>query len=190
MEYKLSDIAEFQMGLLVDRKKTQEIDNKIFQYKTVTLKSFTNSGHFEADDFDKICFKEEIPTKYLTKKGNVIIRLSSPYSAVTVNEEGVVIPSLCVKMNILRKDLVLPEYLTIILNSVKIRKYIDRMNVGSVIKTVRASDLKNIVIKLVSIEEQEKVISYWNASNKKLKLLDKLVSEEKKLQSGILKKIL
>ena len=87
-------------------------------YRMLTLKSFEQTGELNVDELETFYSDSPLELKYLTQKNDVIIRLSTPNTAINIKDgqEGLLIPSLFVVVR-LKSNCILPEYLSIFLNS-------------------------------------------------------------------------
>jgi len=92
---KLINMSKVQTGLVLVRKRADVKDEGAHKYRMLTLKSFNPKGWLNEDKLDVFFSKEKLENKYLTNNGDVIIRLTIPYTAICINEsqEGLVIPS-------------------------------------------------------------------------------------------------
>ncbi len=185
---KLSNIAEVSSGLVLARKKSPT--NEGFTYELLTLKSFNENGYIEDEFLDDFISKEEIKEQYLTKEGDIVVRLSTPNTAVYIakEQEGIVIPSLFV---IIRNDSnsVLQQFLQIYLNSEKCKRQLAADTIGSVLSIVKTSSFKEIDIPSYTIEEQKNIIDLNELIVNEKLLLNKLVSEKEKYHKAIISKI-
>lgn len=187
---KLNQIADIRTGLVLSRKKA-ESKNDIFKYKVLTLKSFIQDGILDTNALEVFESVEELSSEYLTHLNDVVIRLSEPNTAIYIseNDEGCVIPSqFCVIRP--RVDRLLPEYLSIYLNSKFAKKEISKYQLGSTIPTIQLGFLKELVIKQIDIDTQKRVIEFNKLYLKEKKLLNQLIEEKEKLYSGLIDKIL
>lgn len=177
---RLGELCKISSGLVFKRKEAPP-DVSGYEYKLINLKSINNSGVINKDLIDDFISLEEIQDKYIAKKGDVIIRLSFPFTAAYVDEnvEGSIISSL---FSILRLNdpHVLPEFLSIVLNSEMMQRQYAREASGSALQMIKTSALKNYKISIPSIDTQEKMININQLALKEIDLLLQL-SEQKKL---------
>lgn len=190
-DVKLGTIASIGSGLVVKRKKVMKGDISIKEYKMLTLKSFDPDGWLIKHELENFKSTEILYDKYLTKKGDVIIRLSSPNTAIVIDEqnEGYLIPSLfaIVRLNSVE---VLSEYLGIFLNSDKVKKIYARSAVGTTIQIIKTSLLRDLDISLEVFEKQRQVVEVNKLVLKEKLLLQKLMDEKQKYHNAIMNKLL
>lgn len=177
----LKEIAEIRTGLVTSRKKNEWGLNS-FKYKQITLKSFHESGEFLSNFCDEIDLKEEIEKEFMTQKGDVLVRLREPNIAICIkNEEKILIPSLFAIVRLKKGIDILPEYLTMILNSNYVKKQYEKDLAGSSIITLKTSVLSEIIIPIIDIEKQRKKVTLDELYQREVKLFEKLI-ELKKLK--------
>ena len=186
---KLSECAEIKTGLVLSRKKSDKI--KKYKYKALNLKSMNSHGYIESESLDPFYSKEILKEEYLTKPGDIIIRLTSPYTAILIDEDskGIIFSSNFVKIETNPKKL-LPEYLEWYLNSTKIKKSIDRQVSGTIIKGVNPGYYKNLNIKLIDIENQKKIAKISKMMKNEEYLLRKLIMKKEILNRALINEIL
>ncbi len=187
---KLGEIASISSGLVVKRKQAIDSNEVVNEYRMLTLKSFEQAGWLNTNEFEVFESNEELDEKYLTKLGDVIVRLSSPYTAVVIDEEniGVLIPSLFVVIR-MAIDNVLPGYLSIFLNSEIVKKIYAKCSIGSTIQVIKTSMLKDTTVIIKNTEEQRKIIELNSLILKERILLERLREEKTKYHNAILTNI-
>ncbi|NLP45268.1 MAG: restriction endonuclease subunit S, partial [Peptococcaceae bacterium] len=95
---KLGDISSITTGQVIKRKEARPGDMDAIQYRILTLKSFDEDGFLVKEELDTFKAFEEIESKYITSKGDIVVRLSMPFTTITIDKEseGILIPSLFV----------------------------------------------------------------------------------------------
>ncbi len=188
---KLGDIAEVSTGLVVKRKEAASLELAKKTYKMLTLKSFDSEGWLNESDLDSFNSSEFLEDKYLTGEGDVIVRLSAPYTAITVDSShgGFLIPSLFAVIRLGAKEF-LSEFLALYLNSPQMKKEYTKSSSGSAIQTLKISDFKEFEIKLLPLEEQKKVIDVNSVLKREKYLLLKLLEQNEIRNKEILKTLL
>lgn len=187
---KLCNLATISSGLVVKRKQAFNEGAVLKRYRMLTLKSFEQRGLLNKNEFEDFESNEILNNKYLTKKGDVIIRLSYPYTAITIsdNEEGILIPSLFAIVR-LNNDIILPGYLSIFLNSEHMKKLYSKSSIGSKIQIIKTSMLKEIDVKIHNIERQQKIVEFNKLALREIKLLEQLYIEKAKLHNVSINKM-
>ncbi|WP_411680223.1 hypothetical protein [Clostridium thailandense] len=185
---KLNKFADISTGLVLARKKS--LYDKGFEYKLLTLKSFNENGYIEDEFLDNFFSEEKIKDQYLTREGDIIVRLSSPNTAVYIekSQEGIIIPSLFV---IIRNtsNVILSKFLQVYLNSERCRRQLAGDIIGSVLSIVKTSSFKEISVPQYTKEKQQDIINLNELVIKEKILLSQLLSEKEKYHKVIMGKI-
>ena len=178
---KLYDIATIRTGLVLSRKKAKLHADIKYYYKQITLKSFSDSITLQTQFFDDFISIEEIDETYTSRLGDIIVRLREPNTAVYINEKsaGLVIPSLFAIVRVNDK-IVDNTFLAYYLNSMEVRKVLERELKGTTISMIKTKDLGNLVLNLPPVDVQKNMVKLMVLSEKEISLLDKL--KEKKQQ--------
>ena len=183
---KLMDIAEISVGIILSRKQDRLRENNKYTYKAITLKSIDNNGIIDREKLDTVFLKESIESNLLTKNGDVITRLSEPYTSVYIDDSliGLVVPSnfAIIRANRLKIN---SEFLKFYLNSSYGRKAILKVSGGSNLNTITIANLKQIEIKEIDEVKQRKFIEINNLFIKEEILLISLIEEKQKYLSSI-----
>ncbi|WP_405268509.1 restriction endonuclease subunit S [Methanobrevibacter sp.] len=181
MKTQLDEIARISIGASLPRySKTYEGDKQETDVLYCTVDEFyTKKGEIATD----------IDSKYLTQKGDVIFRLSSPQAAISISEtseipEGVVVSS---KFVIIKPRDVNPDFLAELLNSNIARNQIQKFSEG-IIKQIKKNDVARLKFEIPSLKEQKEYVEYINLINKEIKLQKQLLKENIDLKEGIIQK--
>ncbi len=188
---KIGDIASITTGLVVKRKQAELPEEAKKKYKMLTLKSFEQDGWLNVEELEDFESNEILDDKYLTQEGDVIVRLSYPNTAIVIDKDnvGLLIPSLFTVIR-LETDILIPEYLSIYLNSDKMKRYYSKRLIGSAIQIIKTSILRNVIVRFPDINQQKKVVEINKLILKEKKLLSKLVEEKAKYHKAIINKML
>lgn len=188
---KISDIGDITTGLVVKRKEAELSEYAVKKYKMLTLKSFEQDGWLNTDELEIFQSVEELDKKYLTQKGDVIIRLSYPHTAIFIDKEHeeFVISSLFAIIR-LSVEYLLPEYLSIYLNSERMRGIYAKSAIGSAIQVIKTSMLKQITVKFPDLERQKKIIELNRLMIKEKILLTRLIEEKIKYNKEAINKLI
>ena len=181
MKKTLEQIAEISLGASISRySKKYEGDKQETDVLYCTVDEFyTKKGEIAI----------AIDSKYLTQKGDVIFRLSSPQAAISISEtseipEGVVVSS---KFVIIKPKNMDSDFLAELLNSNIARNQIQKFSEG-IIKQIKKNDVARLKFEIPSLEEQKKYVEYINLINKEITLQKQLIKENKDLKEGIIQK--
>lgn len=184
---KLRDIAEVRTGLVLARKAAGLDDATALKYKQLNLKCIREHGEIDIAAMDVFFSTEELGYNYLTHQGDVIVRLSAPYTAVLITEEtqGFVVSSHFCMIRV-REGKGVPEYLKWLLNSQMVKAQIVKNSTGVTYASIKPSFYSELEIKLLTVEQQKKIALIYSASQKELALLDELKYNKERLYQTIL----
>ena len=80
----VKDIAIVGSGLVVSRKKAIHTKDIIKSYKQLNLRAINKNGYIEEQELEILNVKEIIDDYYLTHEGDIIVRLTDPFTAILV----------------------------------------------------------------------------------------------------------
>ena len=109
------------------------------------------------------------------KKGDIIVRLTTPYTAVLIDETtaGMVISSNFVVIRI-ESQAILPEYLFWLLNTQSVKHDIYENATSNMLGAVNAKFLAEIEVAVLPIKDQYKLAQIYLASRHEIRLLKEL----------------
>ncbi|WP_283591882.1 restriction endonuclease subunit S [Clostridium butanoliproducens] len=188
---KLGDISSITTGQVIKRKEARPDDVDAIQYRILTLKSFDEDGFLVKEELDSFKASEEIESKYITSKGDVVVRLSMPFTSITIDEEseGILIPSLFVLIRV-NCNGILPSYLSLYLNSNKMKKQYIKEARGSAIQILKTSAFKEFEIMIPDMSTQEQSVTLNELMMREKRLLQLLIKENNKRNQIILEKMI
>lgn len=188
---QLGDIAEIKTGLVLSRKKAEVEFDARATYKLLSLKNINDDGIIVNDSFDEFVSKDRLDDHYFTEEGDVLMRLSQPYTAVYINKEhrGLLVPSYFVIIKVHHRK-VLPQYLAWFLNSVKVKHELEKSHAGSRIPITNQQIIRKIPIMLSTISKQEALVELYQLHQKEKMLYKKLMKEKELLFQKITQQIL
>lgn len=129
----LFEIAIVRTGFVTGRKRAQGDEISSFRYRLLNLKCLTDTGGLNTAFSEEFFSTERIKEDFLTRRGDVLLRLSAPYTSVLIQDEslcGFLIPS---HFAIIRADssAILPEYLLWYLRCEQTKQQIFQNSSGS-----------------------------------------------------------
>ena len=170
---RLGDISKIRTGLALARKKAST-QNSDYPYTSLTLKAILDTGKIDNDALDDFNASEVLNEEYLTKKGDVIIRLREPYLAASIDEnnEGLLVSSLfaIIKPNNIIDSKFLAFYINSSLTQKKLKKEANATN----IPMMQLQDLAEMEVVLPSLEKQAKIVTLLELAEQEITLLDEL----------------
>ncbi len=186
---KLKQIADIRTGIVAARKKAT--DESLFRksYKMINLKCINEKGYIDFSLAEEFEANEMLSNDFLTQKGDILIRLSVPYTSIIIKkpeEEGYVIPS---HFAIIRVDcnLATPEYILWLLRSSKVQQQIRMNNSGSSgFGTISSGFFSNLDIRCPSQQRQKAIGKLLMLSEREQELIYRLSEEKEKYTYAIL----
>ena len=176
---KLQDLASVRSGLVLSRKQAKEPVG--YPYRSINLRAIQPDASINLSEVDVYQAKEPLKPEYLSQIGDIIVRLTAPYTAVLVDEttEGMVISSNFVVIRI-ESEKLLPEYLFWLLNTQSVKRDIYENATSNMLGAVNAKFLAEIEIALLPIEEQHKLAQIYLTSRREIRLLRELAEEKER----------
>lgn len=185
---KLNDIATVRTGLVTSRKKASLIAADIYEYRLLNLKCIIEQGYLDLNYAEQYFSNERLKQEYLTQMGDIIVRLSAPYTSVMINSKqccGYVVSS---HFAIIRvdKEKAVPEYIFWAIKHDKTRKKIFQNSSGSTsFGTISSGFFASLSIRNIPLEKQKVVGQLLLLSEREQKLLHKL-AEQKAIYNKVL----
>lgn len=188
---KLIDCAEVKTGLVLARKSLKpsdsrpEVDKDATLYPHLTLKSFSGKGVIEKEGLGELRATKKLDPRYLTQEGDIIMRMSVPYTAILIekNDVGLVITSNFVRICPISKD-ISPDFLCWVLNSEETKKKIKIATSSIMLGSVSPQVLSNLEITLLPLDKQEKIGMLHRLFQREQQLLT-LLQEKKEVYQTV-----
>ena len=188
---RLKEIATVRTGLVLSRKKAMKHDEVSYAYRQITLKSFSDSITLESQYFDNFLSNEKIDETYISRVGDIVVRLRKPNTAVYIDErsEGLIISSLMAIIRV-HEEGIENAFLAQYLNTRYVKKMLTKAVKGTTIAMIKTKDLESLLITLPPLGVQNTMLKYIALSYKEIQVLEKLKVEKKKLIDELLERIL
>ena len=182
---ELKDVTDIYIGVVLKRKEAVYKNDKTKIYKAFNFKCYEEN--IEYDDF----YSDEDLSNYKTQKGDLIFRLSLPNRIILVDEktEGLLINNLycIIRPN---NEKINSEFLKWFLESQEAGKQLEKITIGTVIKSVPVAKLRTIEIPNVPLEKQNKIADLILAWAKEKELYNKTIVEKGNYYNSIINKII
>ena len=174
---KLGNIATVRSGLVLSRKQAWEPSD--IRYPLLNLRSINPGGYIEADQLDVFVAAEHLSPEYLSQIGDVIVRLTAPYTAILIDKvtAGMVISSNFVIIRADRREL-LPEYLFWLINTPKVKRSIYENTSSNMLGAIKAKYFSDFEVPFLPIAKQQQIAAMNELVLKETKLLRKLADEK------------
>ena len=182
---KLGEIASVRSGLVLSRKLARE--NPAQRYRLLNLRSITPEGYIDMNETDVFDAKETLPREYLSQVGDIVIRLSAPYTAVLIDEksEGMVVSSNFVIVRTDPQEL-LPEFLYWLLNTSEVKHRMFENSSSNMLGAVKPKFFADYEITPLPIPEQQKIAAINALAKAESKLLRQLANAKEQYYESIL----
>lgn len=184
---KLGNTASVRSGLVLSRKQARETSD--IRYPLLTLRAINPAGYIDLSELDIFNATERLSNEYVTQPGDVIVRLTAPYTAVLIDEStsGTVVSSNFV---IIRSDRqqVLPEYLYWLINTQSTKRAIYENTGSNVLGAIKAKYFSDFELPPITIEQQRFVADTNLLAIKESRLLRELAAEKEKYHALILER--
>lgn len=189
---QLDELASVRTGLVTARKKPKDNQQAIKKYKLLNLKCINSAGYLDARCIEEYSSAEILKSEFFTQKGDILVRLSAPYTAVLINEGnecGLLVPShfAIIRAN---KTKALPEYILWFLKRESTYQQILQNSSGSsAFGTISSGFIASLKIRDLSIKNQAIVGKLLLLSEKEQKLLHDLAKQKEIYNRELVNKI-
>lgn len=182
---KLGNIATVRSGLVLSRKQSREPSD--IQYPLLNLRSVQEGGYIDLAEADVFDATEYLSPEYVSQIGDVVVRLSTPYTAVLIDQStaGMVISSNFVIIRTDRREL-LPEYLFWLLNTPDVKRSIYENTSGNMLGAIKAKFFAEFEIAPLPISDQQKIAAMNTLALEETRLLRRLADEKERFYSMII----
>jgi len=175
----LGNVASVRSGLVLSRKLSRE--RSPYCYPLLNLRAIHSDGYILSDGLEVFRAVEPLRQEYLTQQGDIIVRLSMPYTAVLIDTDtaGIVVSS---NFAIIRsnQEQILPEFLLWLLSTPDIKKKIYESSSSNMLSAVRPTFFANLDISLLSLVDQRKIAQLNLLAKRESWLLKRLAEEKEK----------
>lgn len=188
---RLGDICHTESGLILSRKRSRNDFETKHEYKVLSLNNIEDHGDFNEEELETFTSKEVLDKRYFTEEGDVLIRLSEPFTAVCIqsHQAGVLIPSYFIVLEITKNDY-LPEYVSWYLNSSVVKRKYRREQTGSTIPNINQRIIQNLHIPNIPLEKQSHITKIHQLYLQERRLHKKLIKEKDRFHEAFSNKII
>lgn len=185
---KLEKMAFVRSGLVLGRKQAK--DQTAYRYPLLNLRCIQPDGSVDTSLCETFHANEYLNPEYLTHEGDVVIRLTAPYTAVLITRtlEGFVIPSSFIVVRT-KTDILLPEYLVWLLNSQLSKRQIYDGAATNMLGGIKPRFFAEVDIDPLPTEQQRAIAQLSAFAQQEAKLLRELVAEKEKYYDLTINKI-
>lgn len=184
---KLGKLATIRTGLVFSRKEAPPNEN-YYKYNALSLKNITEDRQINKAETDVYYASEQLKEEFFTQNGDVLLRLSAPYTAVLITETeiGLLIPS---HFAIIRAGEKLdPYYLHWWLGENK-KQFYKNASGATIMGTISSGFIAEMDFEPLKMEMQKIIGEIFALSNQEQQLLSLLADKRKLLTDVILKRL-
>lgn len=184
------DLADVMVGLVLNRKEAN-LTTPFINYKALTLKSLNSEGWIDKNLLDEFKSMEELDEKYLCLQGDVIIKITPPYTAVAINKElhGTVVPAQFIIIRI-KGEAIIPEYLAFYLNADEVKRQIMLDGTGNIVKMLKTGTIRELEIPIPDLKKQHKIGEVSKLIVKERHLMNKMLQTKEKYYQALIKSLI
>ena len=179
---QLEELASVRTGLVTARKKPKENQRPTKKYTLINLKCINASGYLNTIAAEEYLSSEVLKADFFTQKGDILVRLSAPYTAVMIKEDnecGYLVPSHFAIIRVDRRR-ALPEYILWFLKKESTRQQILQNSSGSsAFGTISSGFLGTLNIRSIPLPKQKMLGELQILSEREQELLEKLAKQKK-----------
>ena len=180
----LNEYAVIRTGLVFSRKEAKQ--GEIFKiYPALSLKNITEDGQILLTEIENYSAAEQLKEEYFTREGDVLLRLSAPYTVVLITEKeaDLLVPS---HFAIIRtKEIIDPRYLRWWLAK-KSKWFFKVASGGTMMGTISSGYVALMPFKPPLLEKQRKIGEMLELLNKEQQLFSMLAAKKKQLIDNVL----
>lgn len=178
----LKEVSTIQIGLILDRKKTDS--DSPYIYKRLTLRSLGNDG-INPETITFFHAKEPLQSEFLTKAGTIVMKLSAPLNptVITKETEGYLLPSQMVSIK--PEKPILPEYLCFYLSQDFVAERLLANYFWIAQKAITVESLSNLEVKVPSLKNQQIICDFYQNHQHLCRLRKELEKEEQAMMKYI-----
>ena len=181
MLIRIQDIVTLKTGAVLSRLQKTETGG--YLYRALSLRNIDDDiGAIDSKACVPIRLTERISDEFLTQRGDILLRLSAPYTAVYVVDDsdiGLLVPSHFAIIHAVGVDF---KFLYAMLDSDEIRKQLFVEGSSSTtLATISIKSISECKIPRISLQQQELIGQYHLEAKRELRLLRRLWEEKRKL---------
>jgi restriction endonuclease S subunit len=185
---KLGEMANVRSGLVLSRKQARGSTG--IRYPLLNLRSISAEGSIDRSQLDVFDAVERLAPEYVSRVDDVVVRMSSPYTAVLIDETsaGIVISSNFIIIHC-NKSIILPEYLFWLLNRPETKRAIYENTSSNMLGAVKAKFFTDFDVLPLSMEDQRKIAAMNALAIKETQLLHRLACEKEQYYNQLINNI-
>ncbi len=190
MKEEVNAVVETMSG--IQGKPTENLE--ALKYKVLKLKDVSRDTGINYEEVEEVRYDKVMP-KYLLRKGDILFKAKSGDNIAAIVDrdvENLVATSHFIIMRIKEeyKDEILPEYLTMYLNSEYAQEYFKARSEGSVLPIIKLSTLNELEIIVPDKSEQQRLCELYKLMLEEKVIMQKLMAAREKQVASKLREAL
>jgi restriction endonuclease S subunit len=187
---RLDQAADYiNVGQIMTRveAKIEAGEEGMGEVRVLLPKAVTSAG-IHREELPVVQIKQSIEERKFTRKGDIVIKLSTPYDAVYIGEEeaGLACTSFCGVIRGLDEQKLDPHFLTAYLNTSYVKEFL-RLKAGSTtLPVVKIRDLRELMVPDIPVDKQKALGKLYQSSAEKIGILESLIDNEKRMMNSML----
>ena len=178
---KLSDIANLQSGLVLNRKEARSPEETAKVYKRLNLRSLSSYNEIDHKELDTFPAKGILDQVVLTQPGDIVIKLFTPIFPVVITEHdaGLVIPSQLAVIRVFNSE-ILPQYLRYWLSTPEVSDLLQSLEGWQSQRTIKIGTFAELVVPVQSLKEKQIIADMVSTNLRREQLYRSLIDEQNK----------
>ncbi len=191
-QLKIKDIRgiDITSGQIMSRvTATGKMDEpSIGKYKVVIPKCINSDGTLSLSDMAEEEVRVIPDAKRLTKPGDIVMKLSTPYSAAMIDEDssGCLVPSFCAIVTCCNPEID-TEYLLAFLNSETCKAQLRNQVAGAVMTVLSVGKIKEAIMPIPDMNRQLQIAEEFRESQRKLQVIRDIMALTEKRNDIVFK---
>lgn len=187
---KIVEVAKkIYSGQIISRVEAKvEVGDEVLEERKVLIPKAIVSGRVMHSELGTVKLKKLIEEERITKEGDIVLKLSTPYDAAYIEkeDEGLVIPSFCSVIRGIDSGKADSEFVTAYLNTEYVREKLKAKVAGTTMPLIKLSDVKEIQLPDVSLKKQKIIGEAYKLSCQKQDVLREMLFVEQELINSII----
>lgn len=173
-------------GQITSRVEAKTDSEKISTIKVLIPKALSN-GVINQEELGVLNLKQTIDPLKITRKGTIVMKLSTPYDACLIEEkdEGLLVPSFCTVLDNIPEYL-RADYMVAYLNSSACSLQIKRLVAGQIMTIMSTGQLKKVEIPILDLNTQKEIGEKYMENKHNLMLMTKITKLEKEYLDSVI----
>ena len=178
---QLSNFVDITSGQILQRITSKDPnESNATVWKVVVPKAITSEGFISVEDLAEESLKAEPPVDRITREGDIVIKLSTPFDSaiITKESEGCLVSSFCA---IIRNNGALQiDYLSAFLASKYCKEQMKAKVAGAMQSILSIGKIKSIEIPIPDEKTQKEIGKRYKNVQEKILIMNRIMALESK----------